>query len=160
MDKTRSYLFANWSEDVVMIVNGRRVTKTDILNNKRARQRRRLAWKLARTEPVTKPCFIWVFHNDSLVYYGWWLYVQTLHKGYGLNFQGKRIDLITKVMAMYPCGYEPVQENFRPWMEAFAAQHSRPTAKRPENNGLALARAVIAPGGQLLDVLPWITQEE
>lgn len=155
MEKQRSYLFANWPKDVVMLVNGRPVTKTDILNNKRARQRRQLAWKLARTEPVTKPCYICVFHNDSFIYHGWWLYVQTLHKGYGLDFMGKHADLITKVMAMYPCGYEPVQENLRPWMEAFAAQHGRPTAKRPENNGLALARAVIAPGGQLLDVLPF-----
>lgn len=137
---------------VVASVNGRLVTAEDILNSKREWQRKRLQRKLAQTEPTRKPCFVWVFRNEGPFYGGWWLYIRTLNGDYGVSYRRNYRRLIPKVMALYPCGFEPDEVNFKMWAEAFASTHHRPTVKRPKNNALALAVAEIAPNGQLVNV--------
>lgn len=147
-------IFKNWGTDVVAIINGQVITKADILESKRQRQRRLLERKLAGGN-VQRPCFIWAFCNDGWMYGDWWVYIRTLHGRWGIAPGGRYDWLVPKVMALYPCGYEPVKENFRAWVPVFAEAYHRPTVKRPNNNGLAIARCLIAPCGQPLDVAPW-----
>lgn len=137
---------------VIASVNGRLVTSADILNSKREWQRKRLQQKLAQREPVRKPCFVWTFCNDGPLYGGWWLYIRTLNEDYGVSYRRNYRHLVPKVMALYPCGFEPDEAKFKQWAEVFATTYHRPTAKRPAHNGLALAVAEIAPNGQLLMV--------
>ena len=155
---------SNYPDDVVMVVGGRfgyTVTKGDILDNKRRRQARRLAWKLRPTEPITKPCFVWVFDNGPIFPYGGsWLYVRTLKERWQLGPRHSRgwdfhadTGLTLKIMQMFPCGFLPMIENFGLWKRVFMETYHRPTRKRSESNGLALARAVISPEGHLIDVV-------
>lgn len=152
---------ANWSPDVVYVVNGHPVTRDDILDAKRARQKRILDDKLRQCDPLIKPCFIRTFHNDSWVYSGWWLYIETRQAGWpvGLDLR-RRIsdpklnynDLTLRIMRFYPCGLLPISENFTLWKAAFAKIFHYPTAKRPKNNGLVKAWAKVSLAGTLIDI--------
>ena len=144
---------ANWPEDVVGLVDGRPVTRGDILASKRRRQERQLARKRYSPDPVIKPCFVWVFYNNGFPYGGWWLYVRTLKNDWQIDRHGTNLKL--PIMKLFPCGVLPIAENFWQWAEAFAAEYHYPTRKRPDKNGLALARAVMSPEGSLLDVIPF-----
>ena len=53
-------------------------------------------------------------------------------------------------MQMFPCGFEPDMNNLRAWMVAFAEAYHYPTRKRPQNQGLALVKAVYEPGSYRL----------
>lgn len=154
-------IFKNWGDDVVAIINGQVITKADILDDKRRRQRHLLEGKLA--DNVWRAAFVWVFRNEGPFFGGWWLYIRTLRDDYRLNHSRSSYRLLfPKIMALYPCGFEPNEANFEQWAEVFASAHHRATVKRPANNGLAIARALISPGGQLLDVAPWeaVREEE
>lgn len=150
---------SNYPPDVVMVVggggNGRviTITKGDILDGKRRRQARKLAHIRRNWEPVVRPCFVWVFCNDSWFYNGYWLYVKTLKGSWQIS--ERRQDMVLKIMGMFPCGYEPVMENFTAWKAAFAETYKHPTKKRPDKQGMIVARAVVGENGRLLDVRPW-----
>lgn len=152
---------SNYPPDVVAVWNGQPVTKGDILDNKRRRQARRLAFIRANWEPVVRPCFIWVFFVEGFAYHGWWLYVKTLKKDWqiggvsGRTNDGRTNGMAVKIMEMFPCGVEPVMENFTAWKMAFAEAYHYPTRKRPEKQGMVIARAVVAESGRLLDVVEW-----
>ncbi len=143
----------NCPKDVVYVVNGKLITKCDILDAKRARQRRILAAKRRLREPVVKPCFVWVFYNESWIYHGWWLYVKTLKYSWGINLKNGRYSHFTlEIMRMFPCGYLPFIENFTPWMAAFADRYHYPTQKRPDKQGMAVAQVKVSPNGDLLNI--------
>jgi len=142
---------SNWPEDVVMVINGMGITRADILKNKRQRQRRLLQEKMHNYDPVVKPCFVWTFHNKSWLYGGWWLYVKTLKLDWQID-ERHQPELVLKAMSLFPCGLLPVIENFDPWMAAFAEQYHRPTWKRPENQGMAMAWATINSSRSLVDI--------
>lgn len=139
----------NYPPDVICVINGRPITKGDILENKRRRQRRELEWKRRNWEPVIRPCFIWTFYNQGFIYGGWWLYVQTLHESFGI---GRSKEMVLKIMGLFPCGYLPMVENFEVWKVEFARIYRRPTRKRPDKNGMAPAWAQLSHNGILLDV--------
>lgn len=141
----------NYPLDVVRVINGHPITKSDILENKRLRQRRRLEWKRRNWESVLKPCFIWTFHVDAWIYHGWWLYVLTARKSFGVTLRNDK-EMALKIMGLFPCGYLPIVENFDRWKAEFARTYHRPTKKRPDRNGLALAWAELSHNGRLLDV--------
>ena len=69
------------------IVNGRPVTKEDVLAAKRERQRRRLANLRRPTSYQVKPAFVWVFYNDTWIFGGWWLYVRTHKRHWDLSLR-------------------------------------------------------------------------
>lgn len=141
---------SNWPEDVVAVVNGRPVTKADILERKRRGQERRLARIRQGPDPRIQPCFVWAFYNDTNFFSGWWLYVRTLKREFRVSD-----DQRLKIMRLFPCGYLPMIENYGAWREAFAKVYHHPTRKRPTRNGLAMARAMVSITGQLLDILPF-----
>lgn len=146
---------SNYPPDVVMLINGQPITRQDILNAKRERQRRQLQHILENRASQIKPCFIWVFYNDSFPYGGWWLYIRTLRHSWGLNFSrlyGE--EFIIKAMALYPCGYAPVMENFGSWAERFAQKYGRVSSRGDRVQGMALARAKVDCTGWLLDIMP------
>lgn len=150
-------LLANYSDDVIFVINGLPITKTDILNVKRERQARQLALKRRTYEPITRPCFVWTFWTNGLgetgFFRGWWLYIKTLHESWIIDPR-YRTDLTLKVMRLYPCGYLPMIENFNPWKAAFAATYPYPTKKRPDRQGMVIARAKISSNGAaLLDII-------
>ena len=148
---------SNYPPDVVYVVNGRAITKGQLLEAKRNRQRMRLKYVRSSGELIVKPCFVWVFRVESFAYYGWILYIRTLHKSWWISRDPDGINgrFCLKAMQMFPCGVAPALENLRDWMPAFAEAHCWPTEKRPLDQGLALARAVYEPfSGQLRDVRP------
>lgn len=151
--------FVQFPPDVVMIVNGRHITKSDILAQKKTRQARRLAFIRSRTEPIIKPCFIWTFCNEyshSWIYAGWWLYIRTHQGDFRMGVKGvSDREMTLKVMHLYPCGLLPILENYDVWKQTFAERYPKPTEKRPHHNGIALAKAVLTPNSsRLLDILP------
>lgn len=139
-------------------INGHHINGPDILAAKRVRQARELQWKRRNTGALRKPCFAWVFWTDGLgstgFFAGWWLYIQTANRYWQMDT--RRCwdkEIILKIMVLFPCGHTSAIENFEAWMPDFAEQYHRPTIKRPNKNGLALARAVMAPSGyQLVDI--------
>lgn len=142
----------DWPENVVRVIDGEPITVEDLMDKKRKKQRRQLARKRRSYKSQNKPCFIWTFYNKGFPYGGWWLYVKTSEKEYPLDYRQPRKDLMIKAMQMYPCGLLPVEENFYRWKEEFARRYHRPTEKRPENQGMALAWAKVKWNGQLLDL--------
>lgn len=150
---------SNYPPDVVMLVGGNGrvipITKGDILDGKRRRQARKLAHIRRNWDPVVKPCFVWTFRNEGFIYAGWWLYVKTLKKSWQIGgARGRSDDMAVKIMEMFPCGYEPVMENFTAWKAAFGETYHYPTRKRPMRQGMVMARAVVSESGRLLDVRP------
>lgn len=141
---------SNYPEDVVAVVNGTPITKADILHNKRQKQQRRLDRIRRSTESIIRPCFVWTFYNEGPFYGGWWLYVRTLKCYWEVRDAKQQL----KIMQLFPCGYSPVFENFTAWKAEFAKIYHHPTVKRPNNQGMAIARAVVSDIGNLLDVLP------
>ena len=129
---------------VVAIVNGRPVTKADILEAKRARQRRILANIRRPSSYQVKPCFVWVFYNESWIYGGWWVYVRTHKQRWQLsaNDYVKR-KLLEQVLAQWPCGLLPDVAFYRRWIERFAETYARATEKRPDKQGMAQGWAVV-----------------
>jgi hypothetical protein len=138
-------------DEVVYIINGNPVTKSDILDIKKDRQRRLLSSK-RNVAYHQKPCFVWTFYNTGVFYGGWHLYVKTLKNSWqiGPNFSCK---LALKIMSLFPCGYLPLLCNFEQWQEAFAETYHYPTKKRPDKNGMAFAWAEFSQYGELLDVI-------
>lgn len=134
------------------VINEKIITKADILDEKRQRQKRILENKLQIKDPVLKPCFVWVFHNDGFPYGGWWLYIRTLKRDWGIGFRRQYESLIPKIMSMWPCGLLPMVENFPVWMVTFANLYHYPTQKRLRNQGMVQAWAKIDCYGDLLDV--------
>jgi hypothetical protein len=98
-----------------------------------------------------KPCFIWTFFNDSWIYYGWWLYVITAKKRFGINFRGRYEPFAVPIMRLFPCGLLPLWENFEVWMEAFARTYPKVTKKRQKKQGMVLAWAKMK-NGELEDI--------
>lgn len=154
MNGPRGFL-SNYPEDVVAVVNGKPITKADIRKEKRSHQERRLRAKRRSYEPTIKPCLVWVFWTDGLkpsgFFMGWYLYIHSLHNSQGISIQRDR-KLVLKIMRMFPCGYLPIIENFEQWKVAFAAAFHRPTIKRPDKQGMAVAWAVFSSTGIIVDI--------
>ncbi len=110
------------------------VTYKELLDKKISQQRSELYRKLHTS--ITKPCFVWVFHNDTWLMGGWYLYIKTLKEDYALNFRRPRPDLVLQVMNLFPCGIVPVSENFNAWAQAFSKQFHHTGFKRKKNQGL------------------------
>lgn len=129
---------------VIALVNGVPVTTADVLAAKRERQRRILKNIRRPTSYRVKPCFVWVFYNDTFVYGGWWLYVRTHKEHWNLN-QRDYCDriLIAQVMRQWPCGLLPDLAFYRQWIERFAHVYARATEKRPDHQGMAQGWAVV-----------------
>lgn len=150
MIATRGFL-ANYPSDVVYIVNGQAITRADILENKRRRERRRVEWQRRNWEDVTCPCFIWTFYNPGFIYGGWWLYIKTAKESFRVTFRNDK-EMILKIMDLFPCGLLPIIENFDLWKATFAETYHRPIKNRPEQNGMVIAWARLSYNGMLLDV--------
>lgn len=143
----RGLLF-NYPDDVVCIINGRVITKSDVLSRKRERQRRELAAKRRNCEPVSKPCFVETFYVPGPFKGGWHLYVVSLKRSWGITPQQQEA-LVLKIMRMFLCGYLPMIENFHRWKATFADHYP---AERTDRYGRVIARAEISPHGRLLDI--------
>lgn len=135
----------------VLVINGKLITKGDMLANKHRRQRDQLLKKRQPRTSTTKPAFVWTFLNPRFPYGGWWMYVRTLRRSWALT--GKSYGpLILAAMELFPCGISPALENFRLWKKAFAMQYPRATVKRPRDQGMALVSAIVSARGDLLNV--------
>ncbi len=145
---------SNYPPDVVRVINGKPVTKTDILQAKRERQQRNLKLKRLSFDPVISPCFISTFKNKGFPFDGWWLCVYILKNSWTLDFRDYREDIILKIMRMYPLGHLPIINNLEAWEESFADTYHYPTKKRPRKHGAVIAWAEVSSDGRLLDILP------
>jgi hypothetical protein len=150
-------LLGNYPPDVVCVVNGRPVTKGDILDGKREKQRDILQRIERNDHPEIRPCYVWVFYNDGWLFHGWYLYVRTGRRNecWAMNFQASRYEkLIPEIRNLFPCGVLPLPELFDEWAQAFSMQYARPTQKRSHHQGMVIARAVVG-RGELIDVRPF-----
>lgn len=136
----------NHPDYVVLNVNGRNITRGDILRGRQERQRKELARKRKSNHSIIKPCFIWVFHNGLFPYGGWWLYIRTRRREWSPGFRGTPERFNLEAMKLFPVGLLPIRENFNLWLPAFAKAYHRPTTKRPDKQGLAVAWATIERG--------------
>lgn len=128
---SRGFL-SNCPPDVVAIINGQPITRTDILRGKQERQARRLAQNRQSFEDVFKPGFVWVFDNGPIFPYGGkWLYVRTLKHKWQIRDDRTRL----LIMSAFPCGLLPMIENYKLWQQTFINFYHRPDS-RPQ--GLAV----------------------
>lgn len=144
-------LLQNWPDDVVAVANGKPITRSDILEKKRARQASILANKRRVWGAETVPGFIWTFYNPHFPYTGWHLYVRTLRASWWIR-PDRNPGLALKIMRLYPCGLLPMLENFSLWKATFANTFPRATAKRPTLQGMTLARVVVE-SGRAVDIM-------
>lgn len=132
------------------------VTYKELLAEKVAHQQSELGRK--RCHAVTIPCFIQVFYiPDSMMpmglFCGWWIYVITLKKSYGINFRHERDNkLIQKAMELFSYGVLPLLENFDEWAKSFAHQHNRAGFKRDKNQGLVKCYCTIDEYGKPINI--------
>ena len=96
-------------------------TTAQVLSKKRENQAISLNWKRAVSTVV--PCYVWVFYVSSWIFGGWHTYVKTLKQDYVLNFKCKKIDIIEKIMDLFPCGLLPDIVFFEKWMKSFAEEY-------------------------------------
>lgn len=86
---------------------------------------------------------------------GWWIYIKTLHKDFGINFRAETDwGLVEKAMAIYPCGVLPNRSFFSVWAQIFANYYKHVGFKRKWYQGLSKAYCVINEDGRLEDLLP------
>jgi hypothetical protein len=131
------------------------VTWEEVFKKRKEKQYSRLY--TIRNSPsgnVTKPCFLWIFHNDSWIFSGWWIYVKLLKKDIPLNFRHceQYEKLVNKIMELYPCGVFPVKENTKQWTEAFSKQYRHTGFGRKKNQGLLQCHCVLDKWGSVIDV--------
>lgn len=143
----------NWPKDLAMIVNGERITFSQLKKERVERQKSHLREILTNDDPAIYPCFICTFYNKGFPFGGWWLCVYTLKNSWAIDFRDVREELILKIMRMYPLGYLPIIENLDQWEASFADAYHYPTQKRPKKHGLAIAHARVSAVGGLLDIL-------
>lgn len=79
-------------------------TTDDVLKKKRSRNESALLMK--RRHDIVKPAYIWVFFNDTFIFYGWYIYIKTLEKDYAINF---RTVAIRNERDLKPILYQPIQ---------------------------------------------------
>ncbi len=148
-------LLCHYPPDVICIINGQALTKSDILDAKRTRQARELKNKLRSYDNIIKPCFVWTFNNGPIIPYGgWWLYVRTLRHSWWVSRLYNSKEITFKIRTLFPCGMLPIRQNYQSWMREFARCYPRVTEKQPldQGQGMVLARAVYEPGYRLIDI--------
>jgi len=129
------------------------VTWKDVFRERKENQEVHIWRKRFSEKTETKPCFIWVFHVDWFLFGGYWLYIKTLKKDYGITFrEGYNKKLILKVMELFPCGVFPDIENFDQWAENFTKTYPHKGFKRKKKQGLKRCFCKVSFGGDLKDV--------
>ena len=103
-------------------------TTAQVLDEKRKKQVILLNRKRAVSTVV--PCYVCVFYVSSWFFGGWYTYVKTLKQNYALNFKCEKIDIIEKIMDLFPCGILPITNLSEKWMSAFATQYKHIGFKR------------------------------
>jgi len=87
---------------------------------------------------ITKPAYVWVFKNEFWAFGGWWIYIKTLNKDYGISFKHEYDKkMILKAMELFPMGVFPMLENFELWAELFANKYACNAFNRTKNQGIA-----------------------
>ena len=90
----------------------------------------------------SSPAHIHVFFNDSVIYHGWWIYIETLMQNIPLNFRRNRQfpEIVAEAMRLFPCGCLPDTALFEIWAKEFCRTYQAPSAKRTQS-GRVLCRA-------------------
>jgi len=130
-------------------VDWKPVTYKEIYERKKAKQERSIQYKM-RTE-ITKPCFLWVFYNNTWLFGGWWVYIKTLKEDYAVNFRNPDRMLLSKIINLFPCGILPLKENFSQWAEKFAKTYPHIGFKRTKQ-GLKKCYCKIDEYGRIADI--------
>lgn len=129
-------------------------TWQDVHAERTAKQNSRVSHKIREGTRSIKPAFIWVFHNNTNFFAGWYLYIKTLKDDKAINFRETNYAVMEKAMSLFPCGYIPLKQNFKSWMRAFAKQFPHVGFRRKKNQGLKKCHAVFDDHGYLIDLLP------
>lgn len=152
LPKEVAYLYHNGGTGFGLAPEWQTVTFKENLDKKREKQKWRLQHKRHFKKVV--PCFVWVFYNNSTFFSGWWIYIKTLKKDYGINFRHEYNEqLICKVMTLIPMGVLPVIECFEEWAKYFSVTFSHTGFKRLSKQGLAKCWCEIDECGNLSDLL-------
>jgi hypothetical protein len=117
------FMGVTWPRDVACIINGERITYSQIRKARIERQAQQLAQIQRRNSdgPIRKPAHLWVFFNPGVLYGGWHLYLRTSKHSWWLRRpEGIALD----IMSEFPCGVLPLPENFYQWKKSFAATYA------------------------------------
>ena len=141
----------NLPKNIAYKINNKFVTYEEIKKEKIKKQKRHLEYKRSINIIIEKPCYLWVFYNDTFFVGGWWLYLRTSKGDISLNFRCRNKELKLMAMKAYPLGYLPIEENFYKWMVEFEKVFHKDSDKR-KKNAIALATARIK-NGQLIEII-------
>lgn len=125
-------------------------TWRDVFAVRKEKQQSNILFKRKWKSHELKACYIWVFYNKGWLMGGWWIYIKTLKRDYGINFE-KNNDLVLKAMQMFPCGIIPLLENFDQWAENFAKIYHKEAFGR-KKQGLKKCVCKINGYGELEDI--------
>jgi hypothetical protein len=120
-----------WPKDVACIVDGRRITYTELKAKKAEETRKRLR-QIERPETVRHAAHVWVYYQPGLFgfcYQGTWLSLRTLKDCWTFEFRGSdyaRGTTAIDIMRLFPCGILPTMDNFEIWKEAFIKRYRKP----------------------------------
>lgn len=118
------FMGVKWPKELAYIVNGERVTWTQVKAARIEKQKRILFWKRNHHGPVRHAAYVWTFKVEvDIPYGGWHLYIWTLKHSWLLRWKD---ELARDLMQRFPCGLFPIEQNFYRWKEAFAREHWRP----------------------------------
>lgn len=131
-----------WPNDWAYTINRKPITWAEVLDERRAQQRRRLADIHRPESPEMQPAYLWTFCVPGWLYGGWWCYLVTKRQKFSIgsrkNTTHANIDnerIVTELMTRIPCGVLPLPENFHLWMPAFAETYPRKNVKDPRPAG-------------------------
>lgn len=120
----------NWPRDLAYVINGRRVTWSEVRASRIARQREHLRRVLDVSGADERAAFVWTFYVPGVIYGGWHLYIRTITESLWLRNRFPWERLIREIMVAFPSGCLPSVANFDQWKEAFAKQYPRQGKRR------------------------------
>jgi len=114
---------SNYPPDVIAVINGHPITKSDIIATKQRRVARQLAAK-RRVGAVKRAAFVWVFYVGGVSLMGWHVYVVTINRSWWLRHHYNEW-LIPEIMTLWPCGCLPGMWNLHNWYPRFERRYHR-----------------------------------
>lgn len=126
-----------WPTDVAYRINDshagglRDVTWAEVGEEKRRRQRERLARIRWPEPPRIVPAYVWAFFVPGWIYHGWHCYVVAREFDVSVTFRGLNIELAESIMRAVPLGMFPHIDHFERWMPELAKRHPR---KKPRHD--------------------------
>jgi hypothetical protein len=117
----------------------------DVVKEKVEKQNRRLVEKRRFSRRV--PCYIYCFYNDSWIFGGWYVYIESLYGSFGLNGKGA-IGNSEKILNKLMQGYLFFDE----WCEDFCKRYPRQPMGIKTKIGKRLTHCILNEYNKLISI--------